>query len=42
MEAARKAPCIFEGGLYAKPGHPQYQEFENFIFQNPYAVNEYK
>jgi len=41
IEECNVSKCKFEGGLFASPIHPQYEEFKNFIFKKRYPIKNY-
>lgn len=41
VELVKKANTEFEGGFFALPDHPQYEEYKNVIFRRQYSVHEY-
>jgi len=41
VEACKANKLNFEGGFFARPTHPQYEEFRNIIFTTRYKTLEY-
>ncbi|MGA2506071.1 MAG: glycosyltransferase [Chitinispirillaceae bacterium] len=41
IDACKALRCNFEGGFFAHPGHPQYEEYKEVIFSNRYPVEQY-
>lgn len=41
VTTCKDSDCIFEGGFYAPVDHPQYEEFRELIFTEPYSVDDY-
>lgn len=41
IELCQSLDCDFEGGFYAQPSHPQYQQFQSLVFSDRYSVEEY-
>jgi len=41
IESCKALGCIFEGGFFASPEHPQYNEFSDLIFKKRYTCKDY-
>jgi hypothetical protein len=42
IEIAKKNSKInFEGGFYALPGHPNYENYQSLVFDKRYSINDY-
>jgi glycosyltransferase involved in cell wall biosynthesis len=41
IDACKALQCNFEGGFFAHPEHPQYEEYKEVIFSNRYPVEQY-